>query len=887
MIDIHDIPHDSKKADVEQIARAVDVMFRAHPVTELRILGAHDTRFKGTVSGYFDDQHRAELVRAAAYWSGKSAGVYATLNPVTPDLLARAANRVREWAKDSSKDAEVIRRQWLLFDFDPQRPSGISSTEAELAAALVRAQEFRDFLKQKGWPDPLFANSGNGAHLLYWIDLLNDDASAHLVKAVLYAASDKFSDNVVSVDKSVHNAARISKLYGTLSCKGDSLSERPHRIARLIDVPDSMIVVPLPLLQDFGGGQHSALEKPARKKKPQPVAGEEASAPQAADVGDEPIDPEFGVEDKPIDPEFAAACGAGQFPDDASLEAFLTDNGFGIRKRKTLGDGASLFELDRCPWRPEERDGGAWIIRQPDGTVLAGCHHAKCSENGWRDFVRTIDPTATVEESKPSDENAKGKPTIAAQLVKMALDAGAEIFHSPDDVPFATVPVGGHLETHRLNSRAFRRWLVSRFRQETGRTVSRSACDEAILNLEGEAFDAKSKNVFVRVARHGDSVIVDLCDDRHRVVEITANGWRVLVDSPVKFRRAKGMLALPEPKPRGTINELFTPKTSKAGKQFRLLNIQEGEWPLVAAFLIGAFHPHGPYPLLMIGGPSGNGKSAVGEMLKALIDPSTVKLRAIARDPKDLMIAANNSWLLGYDNASRLTDDFQDELCRLSTGGGFGTRELYSDDEETLFSSQRPCLMTAIDSPITREDLLSRAIILDVPAISEAERVPSEEINDEFERARPKLLGAIFDGVSAALRNLPNTHLDELARLADFIKFTTAAERCFGSDGVVLRAFKANQRTANESLADLSPVVKAIRELLKAEKGTWSGNTHKLYGALQARSPSVLASDEWPRNARALSASLRYLKPVLAGIGIECVQGRDNTGSMVKLALIA
>jgi hypothetical protein len=264
-------------------------------------------------------------------------------------------------------------------------------------------------------------------------------------------------------------------------------------------------------------------------------------------------------------------------------------------------------------------------------------------------------------------------------------------------------------------------------------------------------------------------------------------------------------------------------------------------------------------------------------------------LRAIARDPKDLMIAANNSWLLGYDNASRLSDEFQDALCRLSTGGGFGTRELYSDDEETLFSSQRPCLMTAIDSPITREDLLSRAIILDVPAISEAERVPSEEITDEFEQARPNLLGAIFDGVSAALRNLPDTHLDELPRLADFIRFTTAAERCFGSDGVVLRAFKANQRTANESLADLSPVVKAIRELLKANNKAWNGTTQQLYDALRSRCPNenVFESDEWPKNARALSASLRYLKPVLAGIGIDCTQARDNTGSTVKLTQFA
>jgi hypothetical protein len=226
----------SEKSDLAEIARAIDILFEPDWVVELRALKVEKA---GIVSGYFDGNHRDALARSAAALSGRAPGVYVTLNPVDPTVMARAFNRAKPFAKDTTKDSEIVRRVRLLIDFDPKRPSGISSTDAEHRSALDRALDCREYLRKQGWPDPVFADSGNGAHLIYRLDLPNDAASTDIVRGVLEKLASRFSDSAVDLDRSVFNAARISKLYGTLSAKGDSTPERPHRIARILEVPSN------------------------------------------------------------------------------------------------------------------------------------------------------------------------------------------------------------------------------------------------------------------------------------------------------------------------------------------------------------------------------------------------------------------------------------------------------------------------------------------------------------------------------------------------------------------------------------------------------------------------------------------------------------------------
>src|SRR5262249_54107928 len=146
------------------------------------------------------------------------------------------------------------------------------------------------------------------------------------------------------------------------------------------------------------------------------------------------------------------------------------------------------------------------------------------------------------------------------------------------------------------------------------------------------------------------------------------------------------------------------------------------------------------------------------------------------RDERDLMIAAKNAWLMCFDNLSHLPTWISDALARLATGGGYATRELYSDAEEVIIDVQRPTILNGIEDIVTRADLLDRTLILELPTIDEKRRRPEQEFWSAFESTRPFLLGALLDAVSMALRRLPNVKCEQLPRLADFALWATAAE---------------------------------------------------------------------------------------------------------------
>ena len=136
-----------------------------------------------------------------------------------PVLYSRRANRIDLRLHKDDKatgDEDIIRRHWLPVDIDPKRPSGISSSEEEHEESLQKAERIRGFLTEMGWPAPICADSGNGAHLLYQIDLPSDSASTELIKQALSVISAFFSDERSEIDTSVSNAARLWKLYGCL-----------------------------------------------------------------------------------------------------------------------------------------------------------------------------------------------------------------------------------------------------------------------------------------------------------------------------------------------------------------------------------------------------------------------------------------------------------------------------------------------------------------------------------------------------------------------------------------------------------------------------------------------------------------------------------------------
>ena len=247
----------SEQPTAADVAQWLRLVVRPGDVVELRILKCVDNpKYPDfTVAGYFDYDHLDELAKAAMEWTGKAEGCYVTINPVRPDLLARAANRVIWKPKNTTTDADIVRRVGLVFDADPVRPAGISATEEEKSLARELIDRLVSDLTARGWPAPILADSGNGFHARYKIDLAADDEG--LVERVLKAAA-LFSDDRVKIDASLSNPSRIIKLHGTLSRKGDDIPDRPHRWTQVLSIPDEYRVVPVELLEVFAAEIQSA-----------------------------------------------------------------------------------------------------------------------------------------------------------------------------------------------------------------------------------------------------------------------------------------------------------------------------------------------------------------------------------------------------------------------------------------------------------------------------------------------------------------------------------------------------------------------------------------------------------------------------------------------------
>lgn len=231
----------SKKAvekemfDGQACARALDYLFAEGHVYELRVLGAGPER-RHIYSGYYNNP--VEMWQAAGSNSGKAEGIYLVLNPVQPRLIDRSRNRLvsRFRGGDMTLNEEVLERHWLMVDFDPIRPRGISSSDQEHEAALTRAMDGIDYLTERKCPwRMLLADSGNGAHILVNWKRPNDETGEAICSAFLRALDVKFSDEKVKVDICTYNANRLCKMYGTLAMKGEQSKENPHRIARLLE----------------------------------------------------------------------------------------------------------------------------------------------------------------------------------------------------------------------------------------------------------------------------------------------------------------------------------------------------------------------------------------------------------------------------------------------------------------------------------------------------------------------------------------------------------------------------------------------------------------------------------------------------------------------------
>jgi hypothetical protein len=442
--------------------------------------------------------------------------------------------------------------------------------------------------------------------------------------------------------------------------------------------------------------------------------------------------------------------------------------------------------------------------------------------------------------------------SVADALINLVGER-AELFHDADHRVYATIQENGHQETWALDSRTFSTWLSATYFRETGKAPREMALKDALHTLAGIGrFAGERRKVWLRVGVDADGYVLDLANDRWQAVEVTAAGWQVRDDVSVRFWRTTAMRPLPVPVRGGDVEALW-----------QVTNIAEADRPLVLAWILECLRPETHTPVLELGGEQGSGKSETQARLRALVDPSEISLRAAPTRLEDLFISAHNNWLVSLNNLSRLSRAQQDALCVLSTGGGFATRTLYSNAEETAFNAQRPVVMNGIAGLATAQDLIDRLIRIELPVLER--RRASAELTRAFEDERPRLLGALLDLFAATLRELPNIQLEDPPRMADFAQLGEAMFRALGrSDGFV-DLYRARQQATSLTALESSPVACAVLSLMETTDH-WSGPTKALLVTLGRHRQDTEA---WPRSPRGLGDALRRNISALRLLGIE------------------
>ena len=328
-----------------ELRKAIEQLHPNGELFEIRIINKTG-KVNKIISGYFKDADT--LLECFNRVDLRGSNVYITLNQINKALFSRQQSETFIAGANSTDDPDVDGYKWLFIDLDPKRATGVSSSKEELDKAYELAGKIYQYLKDKGFEEPVKAVSGNGAHLLYRIKLQNTQANKELVERCLKALSMLFDTDAISVDTANFNPSRICKLYGTLAQKGKSTEERPHRMSRIIGDVKECVPTDIKYLEML------AAELPQEQPKATKYNNYNPS--------------EFNIED------------------------WLSK--YGLSYRKAPFKDGTKYLLDECPFNPSHKSPDSMVTVSSMGAIGFKCLHNSCSDKHWKDLRLMFEPDA-------------------------------------------------------------------------------------------------------------------------------------------------------------------------------------------------------------------------------------------------------------------------------------------------------------------------------------------------------------------------------------------------------------------------------------------------------------------------------------------------------------
>lgn len=481
--------------------------------------------------------------------------------------------------------------------------------------------------------------------------------------------------------------------------------------------------------------------------------------------------------------------------------------------------------------------------------------------------------------SNSTKTNKTKKPKITTDWLIKEIAGQCILFHDQYDEPWL-LPNDGRQDLCKIGSKRFKRWLGAyvyhthkfALKNNQVRDITEALGGIALYEGEGE------KHLEARSCLVGDSLWYDLGGS---AVKITQNGWGIIEQPPILFRRYSHQEKQVIPAKDGNVQLL---------RQFVNIGSDE-DWALFLVFAISAFIPTFPKPVLVLTGSQGAGKTTPMRMLKKLIDPSALPSNGSPSDQEEMSRMADRHSVIFFDNLSSLSSKVSDLLCKLVTGDGFSRRTKFTDDDETIFVSKRTIMMNGINSFITRADLLDRTIILEIERIAEDKRLAEDELWQKFEAARPKILGGIFDVLSRAMALYDTCKLEKLPRMADFAKWgVTINEAIKQLDDTwsidFLEAYEHSIDRQNDEAIQANPVAVAAQLLVK-NTIAWEGTATEFFEIFEssdrAEEKYLTYNVMWPKDPSGIGRALSRAETNLRRIGYSIEHYRQDNKRMIRI----
>lgn len=553
-----------------------------------------------------------------------------------------------------------------------------------------------------------------------------------------------------------------------------------------------------------------------------------------------------------------------------------------------------LWEWDRSnvpPWQDTEPEGLEGKLRSALAKAPGHAEFGRLAEEdrpapggakvvpirpGGRQKTNAPASSGAVALDRDDDEEDSRKITQAMRLLELAAPPAVKLFRTPSGEAHATLQARGRQETWPVRGKLFSAWLRNRFETIEDRPPGSDAIRTAVDTLEARALLAAGpeavREVYIRSAGAEGKVWLDLADQEGRAVAVGPDGWTVTRTPPVAFRRTQDAKPLPVPLREGSWEPLRD-----------LVNLSDEGFILFVGWLVAALGPLAGYPVLIAEGVQGSAKSSLARTARALIDPAGLDVQRPPDQERDLFIRAGNCRLLALDNLTRPPRWLSDTLCVIASGGGYATRELHTDKEETIFRACLPIVITGIEGLAQGDDLADRSIVLTLEAIPPERRRREDEWRAALEEARPRILGALCNALAGALAYRDRVKPPGgLPRMADFAAFVLAAEAAGAmpwEPGRFLEALTANRGAAAVIGLERDMVASTIAGFV-AECGSWTGTASQLLASLEARLPEgARRAKAWPKAAHVLSGMLPRREPLLreAGVLIEKTRGTDRS----------